>query len=126
MFRKNDIWIVLVFIIIAAVTALAYHFAAGAGDETGTIAVISMDGKIIKTINLDTLAEPVKIEIAGQYRQVIYAEQGRICFGESECPNKSCVKIGWISQRGSTAVCLPNRVIIKIEGNSDETDGVVY
>jgi hypothetical protein len=124
--RKNDILIVLVFIIIASSIALAYHFSASSGNETGNIAVISMDGKVIKTINLDTLTEPIKIEINGRYSQVIYAEQGRICFGESECPYKSCVKMGWISKRGSTAVCLPNRVIIKIEGTSDETDGVVY
>lgn len=126
MFRKNDIWIILIFIIIAAATALAYHSAINDQDGTGNIAVIRMDGAIIETVNLDTLAEPVKIEINGQYRQVIYAEQGRICFGESECPHKLCVRMGWISERGSTVVCLPNRVIIRIEGNSDETDGVVY
>lgn len=125
MFRKNDVWIVLLFVIIAVATALGYHFAAN-NDETGKIAVISLDGQIIKKINLDSLTEPLKIEIDGHYRQVIYAEPGRICFGESECPHKSCVKMGWISERGSSAVCLPNRVIIKIEGDFEETDGVVY
>ena len=37
---------------------------------------------------------------------------------KSTCRNKICIKTGWISKEGESIVCVPNRVIIKILGNS--------
>ena len=35
---------------------------------------------------------------------------------KSTCPNKICIKTGWISKVGESIICVPNRIIIKIEG----------
>lgn len=34
---------------------------------------------------------------------------------ESPCPNKLCIKHGWISMLGSFIICAPNGIMIKIE-----------
>ncbi len=39
---------------------------------------------------------------------------------KSTCPNKICIKTGWISKKGETIVCVPNHIIIKIVGNTKE------
>lgn len=60
------------------------------------------------------------------YRAVVLVENGRIRFEESNCPDKTCVKTGWLDKPGDSAVCLPGRFMIKIEGIKDEVDGVTY
>ena len=36
----------------------------------------------------------------------------------STCPNKICIKTGWISKIGESIICVPNKIIIKIVGNN--------
>jgi len=33
---------------------------------------------------------------------------------ESSCPNKICVKTGWIKRSGEIIVCAPNEVTVRI------------
>lgn len=49
-------------------------------------------------------------------------EGGRVRMVDSACPDKLCVRTGWISRPGQSIVCLPNRVVIEIvsgEGGPD-------
>ncbi|OAA29721.1 hypothetical protein AT15_01385 [Kosmotoga arenicorallina S304] len=39
---------------------------------------------------------------------------GKIRAKESDCPEKLCVKQGWISSPGVPIVCLPNKIVIEI------------
>jgi len=95
-------------------------------DSVHRIAVIKQEDRIIKKIDLDTVTEPQRITVGGAYSEVILVEKGRIRFEEADCPDKVCVKTGWLSNPGDKAVCLPNRTIIKIEGENSEVDGVTY
>jgi hypothetical protein len=45
---------------------------------------------------------------------VLTVREGQIAFTQSNCPDKICIKSGYLSHAGQTAVCLPNRVSIKI------------
>lgn len=69
---------------------------------------------------------------AVNYSAVILVENGRIRFEETNCPDKTCVRTGWLEEPGDSAVCLPGRFMIKIEraegieGAKDEVDGVTY
>ncbi len=38
---------------------------------------------------------------------------------ESPCPNKTCIAAPAIARKGEWNACLPNRVIIRIEGDND-------
>jgi hypothetical protein len=55
-----------------------------------------------KTIRIDGLT----VEIRG----------GKVRVAESDCPGKICVKQGWIDS--GAIICLPNRVVITVEGTS--------
>ncbi len=84
-------------------------------ENEGVTAVIKQDEAVIRTIDLSDLKKREEIRISGLYQATIVAEKNRIRFIESGCPDKICVKTGWISQPGEIAVCLPNKVIIKLE-----------
>ena len=124
MLKKGDL--LLIGIILAVAAAGFGLMKLGNAGEGHREAVISQDGKIIQKIDLDSVNESVEITIPGDYTNKLLIENGRIRFVDSDCPNKDCVKTGWISAKGSMAVCLPNKVMIKIEGVNEEIDGGTY
>lgn len=90
------------------------------------IAVIKQDGKVIKTIDLDEVKEKTEIKIPYKDKDynTIEVEPGRIRFIDADCPDKVCVKTGWISEPGQTAVCLPHKLMIKIDGQNPKYDQI--
>jgi hypothetical protein len=91
------------------------------------IAEIKQDGKVIRTIDLDKIdtAEEIKITYKDGYN-IIRIEKGRIRIVDADCPDKLCVKTGWITESGQSVICLPHKLIIKIQGGSKEIDENVY
>jgi hypothetical protein len=91
------------------------------------IAEIKQDGKVIRTIDLDKIdtAEEIKITYNDGYN-IIRVENGRIKIIDADCPDKLCVKTGWITESGQSVICLPHKLIIKIQGGSKEIDENVY
>jgi len=126
MLKKGDIILVAVLLIVA-VSAVAGMFIFRR-DNPGTekIAVIKQGDKVIKEIKLDEVDDSEKITIEGDYKNIILVENGKIRFEESTCPDKVCVKTGWLTDEGDMAVCLPNHVIVKIEGMNTDIDGVTH
>lgn len=92
----------------------------------GRIAVIRQDNKIIRKIDLDSFKGAQTIDINGDYYNKISVENGRIRFEEANCPDLVCVNTGWLDKNGQMAVCLPNKISIKIEGDNQELDGVSF
>lgn len=124
MLKKADV--ILIICIIAAALAGAgstWIGRLGGGDR---IAVIKQGNRIIKTINLDKIAQPYTVDVSAKYHETVLVEKGRIRFQNAECPDKLCVKAGWLNEKGDAAACLPNSTLIKIEGHNDEVDGAAY
>lgn len=78
------------------------------------IAIVKQGGKVIERIDLDAVSEPRENRLPGKYDETVRAEKGRIRFKEADCPDKICVKTGWLEKPGDTAVCLPNRAVVTI------------
>jgi hypothetical protein len=56
----------------------------------------------------------------------IEVKQGRIRIAESDCPRQICVHSGWISGPAQTIVCVPNKVLVEIQGGAGQYDAVSY
>jgi len=126
MLKKGDLFIVLIVIIMIAVSFVGVSVFRGREDDGHKTALIIRDGKEIRRIDLDAVDEPIEITVDGDYNNTIIAEKGRIRFMEADCPDKVCVDTGWLYKTGDMAVCLPNKVMIKIEGKSQDIDIVTY
>ena len=51
-------------------------------------------------------------------------EEGRIRFLSSGCPDKVCVRSGWLSRTGQTAACLPAGVVVRVQAADDAGSAV--
>jgi len=69
-----------------------------------------------------------RIDIEGEKgRLVIEVKDQRVRVVESSCFQKICVNTGWINRPGQNIICLPNKVLVTIEGKeSFKIDGVSY
>ena len=56
---------------------------------------------------------------------VVQIKDSLVRVKESPCPHKLCVSQGWQKHPGAWVACLPNRVIVSIEGERDgDIDGL--
>jgi hypothetical protein len=73
------------------------------------------EGELIQTIGLRPgYHQELRLGGAERYN-LIMAEDGRIRVAEADCPDQICVRTGWISVAPQQIVCLPYRVVIRIE-----------
>lgn len=113
----------LIFIaIITAACGIWIHLALLQTDLT--YGEIWLDGEMYQQLRLGSNTQKT-IRLAGKATDVVIEIDGeRMRFVESECPDHTCENTGWISRVGQTAVCLPNRVMIKITGSMETDDAV--
>lgn len=115
--------IIIILLAISTAGVLIYKNHMGSSNR---IALIKQDGKLIKTINLNTVKNSQELTI--KYKEndfnKVKIEKGRICIMDANCPDKICVKKGWISEPGENIVCLPHRLIISIDGKNSKYDDI--
>lgn len=115
LFYKKDAVIFLVLLALVLVGFFAVWIYRQAGDSR--IAVIEHKSIEINRINLDKAPQSDIIFINDDdgCHVEIEVQNGRICVRSSSCPDKVCVNYGWLYEKGDTAVCLPNSVVVRIE-----------
>jgi hypothetical protein len=58
---------------------------------------------------------------------VIKIEEGRAWVEDSPCENKTCIASGFVARQGQWAACLPNKVLLFMEGKgSDDVDTLAW
>ena len=118
--KPGDFVIAAVVLVLAA--AVAFPFLTGSGEAL--YAEIYQDEKLVKRVLLtEGLHETVTID--GNVQNVIEIDGRTIRFSKSTCPDQVCVRTGALTRSGQTAVCLPNRVIVRLRGGEAEVDAVV-
>lgn len=87
----------------------------------GVTAVIYADGREYERIELDEGVERTVTPVEGV---VIRIKDGAVWFEGSDCPDELCVKTGKLRRAGDTAACLPNGIVITLEGNERRHDAI--
>lgn len=115
-FKKGDLFLVVVIGIIVSIPLLGSNFHSGSKQGDSLIAVVVRDGKLIKEIDLSKVQEPQYIKLEDGTKLTVLAEHGRIRVLDADCPDKNCVKFGWLTQPGDQAICMPSKTFVLIEG----------
>ena len=81
---------------------------------------------LVESVNLSEKTQK-KIVTGENSSVVIIAENGKIYFEKSSCPDNVCVESGELYKNGDFTACLPEKVIIKVSGVKDKSpDAIVY
>ena len=92
--------------------------------DRGDTAVIRAAGQIVETVSL-THAQ--RFSVNGPLgTTTIEIEPGRARIARDPSPRQLCVKQGWLTQSGQTALCLPNQVSLEIRGRTASYDTLGY
>lgn len=120
--KKLDIIIVAVLLVLSIMPSV-YLMLFKSNNESSNI-VIKIDGELTKSIPLKNENES-NIHEFNFNSNIGYIEvkNGRVRMLEMDkevCPEGICSDTGWIENSYESIVCLPNRIIVTIEGNKDE------
>ncbi len=114
-------------IILAAGAALvaasaAWAYAPGAG--TPVAVIDGPGGRWVYPLDRDS-----ELRVPGPLGDtIIEIGGGRARIASSPCPDETCVAAGALSRPGQWSACLPNRVMLRIEGGTDDelVDATAY
>jgi hypothetical protein len=119
-FNRGDKILVVLLVFFNA--GLFYYF--GSGFNQGDWVVIQVESKTVARFPLMT---DRVTHVQGRLGTTeIEIKQGRARIVRSPCKLKVCIKSGYIQYADRLSACLPNRVVVRIEGqNQRDLDAVV-
>ena len=116
--KKSLLWGLLLALIVLA--GLLLYGKLGRGE--GMVAVVSVNGEVLERIDLSKVREAYDLDVATDFgRNIVHVEPGAISVTHADCPDQICVMQGRLSSSGIPIICMPNRLVISIEGG--ELDG---
>lgn len=118
--KKMDIVIIAVLILLSFTPHLIFFKTSQKGSKNN-YAIIQVDGKIHKKIDLSKVKKSEKVNLnLPNGKNTLLIKSNSIQMDSANCNDALCVKQGNISKVGQTIICLPHKLIIEIKG--DELD----
>ncbi len=112
-------------VLVVAVTAWAGALVVGSGSQgQGRWLVVEVRGSVEGSHSMSE-ARIIRVEgPLGVTEIEISADGARVV--RAPCRNEICVRAGWIRRTGEVTVCIPNRVLLRLEGPRSDSrlDGV--
>lgn len=119
---RPGIWDALVALTVAVLAVACAWTVWGGQDESGALtAVVSVDGVETERLALEEAERTIQ---AGGYTLRLRLTETEVWVESSDCPTQDCVHTEHISRSGQSIVCLPARVIVRLEGGETVDTGV--
>lgn len=122
--KKGDIILLVCVIAAAAVMYGAFQLFSNQSGQ-GEYVNIEVNGQSVAVLSLyeDTVYE---VKADGKTVNVVEIKDGEAWMSDADCPDGVCKSHSPISKPSESIICLPNKVIITVEGAGEyELDGVV-
>ena len=116
---KNDILLISALLLLALAAWGVLRLTRDAGNE----AVVTVDGQIVLTVPLSREVTLTVGEDLG-FRNVVEVSGGRVRVSDADCPDRLCVRQGWIRYSGESIVCLPHKLVVTVRGSEHDLDAV--
>ena len=121
LFSKYDLPVLMAISFLCILLLIPHCFS----KDKSLTATITKDSQVIKTINLNEVEQGYYIDVDSTPKVRICVEKGKIRFCEADCPDKLCIRYGWLDSNADSAVCLPARVVISVSGQKDGSPDVI-
>ena len=84
--------------------------------------VIEVDGEIYCSYDMDEVKGIVPVSTPNGGENRVWVQEDLVFMDSANCPDQICVKQGVIRDGSVPIVCLPNKVIVRIEGGESGLD----
>ncbi len=116
---KNDMLLILALLVLAGAAYGILRLTREPGNE----AAVTVDGQLVLTVPLTREATVTVGENRG-FRNVVEVSGGRVRVLDADCPDRLCVRQGWIHYSGESIVCLPHKLVVTVRGSEHDLDAV--
>ncbi len=121
MFKK---WDILIYIFLILFSGLIMYSGIRKKEKTAEYVEIYISGKIKYRYKLTKEKKVIEIKVDTGIEK-IEIENNKVKKIKSTCKNRNCEKQGWISKAGDSIICIPNKEIIKISGETEDFDYIL-
>lgn len=119
--NKNDLKLTIILIIISVILICLLIFK---DSNTSKVAKVYYNNELVLTIDLNTKYDET-YNVKGFNGNVeVVVHDGKVKIKNEISPLNLCSKQGYISKSYESIVCLPNKIVIKIEDN-EELDTII-
>lgn len=118
---RPTLWDGAIVLLVAVLAAGCASVIWGGGGGAAPEAVITADGAAVERIPLENRERTERIVSSCGYTLRVVAEEGDVWVESADCPTQDCVRTGHISRSGQSIVCLPARVIVRLEGGTADS-----
>lgn len=124
--KKGAAWgDLLVVLAVLALAVVVWIAALSPKSEQGLTVQVVLDGEVILSRSLDTLKEPITFPVEGVWPLTLELSKGGVRVAETACPGADCLHTGTISRAGRQIICLPNRLVVTLEGDAPSYDAII-
>lgn len=86
--------------------------------------IIKSDGKILYTLDLSSEPDRTFEIKTDRGENTVEIKDGKIRVLSADCPDKTCVRMGWLESSAMPIVCLPHKLVIEFAENDDGVDAI--
>ena len=90
---------------------------------SGSAAISSRSVLLMPVFRSLPVTDTISVPAPGRGENVVEISGGTVSVTEASCKNQVCVRHGAISKTGESIVCLPNRLVVRIQSGSAEEGG---
>ena len=120
--KPLDALVVLAVLLLGVAAAwLAY----GGENSSALTATVKHWGQVVARVELSSLTEEKTVSIDGAYHLTVTLDRTGAAVTDSDCPGQDCLHTGRITRSGQSIVCLPEQVIVTLEGKAPSPDVVL-
>ena len=120
--KPLDALVVLAVLLLAAAAAwLSY----GGRSGDALTATVKHRSQGVAQVPLSSLTEEKTVTIDGTYHLTVTLDKTGAAVTESDCPGQDCLHTGRITRAGQSIVCLPEQVVVTLEGKTSSADVVL-
>ena len=124
--KKNDVILIAVLLVVALLTAGGMRIWQMNNTKDSANVVVTIDGEVYGTYPLSE-DRTERIELPDGSYNILIISDGYADVTEASCPDQICVKHNHIRYSKEAIVCLPNKVVVTVEGGEDnDIDGSTF
>ena len=124
--KKNDVILIALLLVVALLTAGGMRIRQMNNTKDTANVVVTIDGEVYGTYPLSE-DRTERIELPDGSYNILIISGGYADVSEASCPDQICVKHNHIRYSKESIVCLPNKVVVTVEGGKEnEIDGSTF